>query len=43
VPNVAYSCGGIVHNRKLLLPYGLADTFAAFETLPLDAVFKTMN
>jgi predicted GH43/DUF377 family glycosyl hydrolase len=43
VPNVAYSCGAIVHNRNLLLPYGVADTFSAFETLSLDAVLKTMN
>ena len=43
VPNVAYSCGAIVHNRNLLLPYGVADTFTAFETLSLDAVLKAMN
>ena len=43
VPNVAYSCGALVHNRKLLLPYGVADTFTAFETLSVDAVLKAMS
>ena len=42
VPNVAYSCGAIVHNRKLLLSYGVADTFTAFETLSVDALLKSM-
>ena len=23
VPNVVYSCGGLVHDRTLLLPYGV--------------------
>ena len=43
VPNVAYSCGALVHNRRLLLPYGVADTFTAFETLSIDAVLKAMS
>jgi len=30
VPNVVYSCGGMVHDRTLLLPYGVADGFTAF-------------
>lgn len=43
VPNVAYSCGALVHNRQLLLPYGVADTFTAFKTFPVDAVLQTMS
>lgn len=43
VPNVAYTCGALVHNRSLLLPYGVADTFTAFEILSLDAVLRTMS
>lgn len=43
VPNVAYSCGAVVHNRRLLLPYGVADTFTAFETLSVDALLKAMS
>jgi predicted GH43/DUF377 family glycosyl hydrolase len=26
VPNVVYSCGGLIHQQKLLLPYGCSDT-----------------
>lgn len=43
VPNVAYTCGALVHDRWLLLPYGVADTFTDFATLSLDAVLKTMS
>lgn len=34
VPNVAYSCGGMIHNGRLIVPYGCADTsigMAAFD------------
>ena len=27
VPNVVYSCGGLVHNGNLILPYGCSDFF----------------
>ena len=43
VPNVAYSCGAIVHNRQLILPYGVADSFTAFATLPLWTVLEGMT
>ena len=43
VPNVAYSCGAIVHDGQLLLPYGIADTFTAFATLPLAEVLRSMT
>lgn len=42
VPNVVYSCGGMVHNRTLLLPYGVADSFATFASVPLDDLLKVM-
>src|SRR5258706_15460659 len=25
VPNVVYSCGALIHNRQLILPYAMAD------------------
>lgn len=43
VPNVAYSCGAFVLGRTLLLPYGMADTFTAFATMPLGALLKTLE
>jgi predicted GH43/DUF377 family glycosyl hydrolase len=43
VPNVVYSCGSIVHDRTLLLPYGVADNFAAFATASVDELLKAME
>jgi predicted GH43/DUF377 family glycosyl hydrolase len=42
VPNVVYSCGGMVHDRMLLLPYGVADSFTTFATVPVDDVLAVM-
>jgi predicted GH43/DUF377 family glycosyl hydrolase len=42
VPNVVYSCGGLVHDRTLLLPYGVADGFATFATVALDDLLAAM-
>ena len=36
VPNVVYSCGGLVHNGILVIPYGISDAAAGFATVPLD-------
>ena len=43
VPNVVYSCGGIVHGRQLLLPYGVADSFTAFATINIDNLLAAME
>ncbi len=43
VPNVVYSCGAIARGRELLLPYGVADTHAAFATLDIDALLGAMS
>ena len=43
VPNVVYSCGGLVRDRMLLLPYGVADNFTAFVTIGLDALLAEMS
>ena len=42
VPNVVYSCGALVHERMLLLPYGVADNFTAFATASVDDVLAAM-
>lgn len=38
VPNVVYSCGGIINNGKLVLPYGLSDYASSFATIDLNAL-----
>lgn len=43
VPNVVYSCGAIVRDRTLLLPYGVADNFATFATIDIDAMLAAMS
>ncbi len=35
VPNVLYSCGAIINNNELLLPYGLSDYCSSFATVEL--------
>lgn len=43
VPNVVYSCGALLRGRTLLLPYGVADQFAAFATVDVDALLASMT
>jgi predicted GH43/DUF377 family glycosyl hydrolase len=43
VPNVVYSCGGMVHDRTLLLPYGVADGFTAFSHVALDDLLAALR
>jgi predicted GH43/DUF377 family glycosyl hydrolase len=42
VPNVVYSCGGLIHDRTLLLPYGVADSFTTFATVRVDDLLGAM-
>ena len=43
VPNVVYTCGALVHNGELIIPYGLADHATGFATVPLDEVLAAMH
>jgi predicted GH43/DUF377 family glycosyl hydrolase len=43
VPNVVYTCGALLRNGELIIPYGLADHATGFATVPLDAVLAAMN
>src|SRR6266566_31266 len=38
VPNVVYTCGALVHNGELIIPYAMADHATGFATAPLDEV-----
>lgn len=42
VPNVVYSCGSIVHNDQLVLPYAMSDTSSTYATVPLDELFSRL-
>jgi predicted GH43/DUF377 family glycosyl hydrolase len=43
VPNVVYTCGALVHNGELIIPYGLADYATGFVTVPLAEVLSAMS
>ena len=42
VPNVVYSCGALIHDRMLLLPYGVADSFTTFSSVKVDDILDAM-
>jgi predicted GH43/DUF377 family glycosyl hydrolase len=42
VPNVVYSCGGLIHDGVLWLPYGSSDTRVAVATVSLDALLARL-
>ncbi len=43
VPNVVYTCGALVHNGELIIPYGLADHATGFATAPLTKILSAME
>jgi len=44
VPNVIYSCGSIIHNNELIIPYGISDYASTFATISMDELFdKLLN
>jgi predicted GH43/DUF377 family glycosyl hydrolase len=43
VPNVVYSCGGMVHDGRLILPYALNDTSTAFAAIALDELLASLE
>ena len=43
VPNVVYSCGSIIHNGELILPYGLSDHSSGFATVKLDLLLEKLK
>jgi predicted GH43/DUF377 family glycosyl hydrolase len=43
VPNVLYSCGSLIRERQLIVPYGISDYATTFATLSLDEVLTAME
>jgi predicted GH43/DUF377 family glycosyl hydrolase len=43
VPNVVYTCGALLHNSHLIIPYAMADHATSFATVPLDEVLAAME
>ncbi|WP_085808908.1 glycoside hydrolase family 130 protein [Sphingomonas sp. TZW2008] len=42
VPNVTYSCGGLLHGRRILLPYAIGDEYSAFAVASVDDILSVM-
>jgi len=42
MPNVLYSCGAIIHNGELIIPYAMADYASSFASVSLDELFKKL-
>jgi len=43
VPNVVYSCGGLVHGGTLVLPYGIGDSAIGVATVPLGDLLTALD
>jgi predicted GH43/DUF377 family glycosyl hydrolase len=43
VPNVVYSCGGMIHGQHLILPYAMSDVATSIALVNLDELLATLN
>jgi beta-1,2-mannobiose phosphorylase / 1,2-beta-oligomannan phosphorylase len=43
VPNVVYSCGSIIHNRNLIIPYGMSDCTSTYATVNLNVLLNELK
>ena len=43
VPNVVYSCGSIIHNGDLIIPYGMSDYAATYACVNLNELLDELK
>lgn len=43
VPNVVYSCGGLIHNNELILPYAMSDITSGIATIGIGELTALME
>jgi predicted GH43/DUF377 family glycosyl hydrolase len=43
VPNVVYSCGSIIHNGNLIIPYGISDYASTYASINLNELLKELK
>ena len=43
VPNVVYSCGGLIHNDKLVIPYAISDRSTTFALVSLPELLAELT
>lgn len=42
VPNVLYTCGIVIFNQKLILPYAMSDSAIGFASVDVEEVISKM-
>jgi predicted GH43/DUF377 family glycosyl hydrolase len=43
VPNVVYSCGSLIHNQELVIPYAMSDFMTGIATVSVDDLLRGMQ
>ena len=43
VPNVVYTCGGMRHNDRIVLPYAISDTYCTVATMKIAALLDNLQ
>ncbi len=43
VPNVVYSCGSIIHNNDLVIPYAVSDYASTYATVNLRELLSELK
>ena len=43
VPNVVYSCGGLIHRDMLVIPYGISDMASGFAIVNLEELMSNLK
>ncbi len=43
VPNVVYSCGGLINGKDLIIPYAMADYASSFATVNVDELLAELT
>ena len=43
VPNVIYSCGSIVHNNNLIIPYAMSDYASTYASINMDELLRELK
>ncbi len=43
VPNVVYSCGSLIHNNELVIPYAMSDTMSGIATVGVSGLINAMR
>jgi predicted GH43/DUF377 family glycosyl hydrolase len=43
VPNVVYSCGALIHNDQLLIPYAMSDSATTFARVSVSELLDSLT